>query len=225
MEERSELNDIILNKGGSAGNNKKVILAVATLGIILIVVVLLMNTISSEGTGNLPQASLPPQPVAAKAVNKVKKEPYFEDVEVVKEDQKYNTIEEVAEKIKAESKAEAKAKVKTPVVAKPKAAKKVLKKEVAVKKAKVQKRKKVKVATTSKGYFVQVGSFVKYKPNKKFLKSITSKGYSYRYYKVTRKGRTLNKVLVGPFKNEKEARAALKTIKKSIEHGAFMIRL
>jgi len=108
MEEKSELNDIILNKGRSANNNKKVILSVATLGIILIVVVLFMNTMNSSSTSNLPQAvTTPPQPVATtKAVATTQDEPYFEDVEVVKEDKQYNTIEEVTKKLKAEAKKE-----------------------------------------------------------------------------------------------------------------------
>ncbi|RLD40464.1 MAG: SPOR domain-containing protein, partial [Bacteroidetes bacterium] len=34
MDNKNELNDIILNRGGSANSNKKIILAVATLGVI-----------------------------------------------------------------------------------------------------------------------------------------------------------------------------------------------
>ena len=63
--------------------------------------------------------------------------------------------------------------------------------------------------------------FSTYAPNKKFLDSITTKGYKYKFYKV----KTLNKVLVGPFKTEKEARNALRVIRKDIEAGAFLTRM
>ena len=66
---------------------------------------------------------------------------------------------------------------------------------------------------------------MKYEPNKKFLKSITNNGFSYRYHKTTRHHKTLNKVLIGPFGSKKEARHALKTIRKSIERGAFIIEI
>ena len=55
MEEKNELNDIILNKGNSSSSNKKVVLAVATLGVVLIIVVMLMNTLNSTDGENLPK--------------------------------------------------------------------------------------------------------------------------------------------------------------------------
>ncbi len=74
-------------------------------------------------------------------------------------------------------------------------------------------------------YYVQVGSFAKYEPSKAFLAKITNRGYTYTYHKVTRGGKTLNKVLVGPFKTQSAAREALPIIKKSVEPGAFLIKL
>ena len=218
MQEKNELNDIILNKGGSANNSKKIILAVATLGVILIVVVLLMNTLTSNGTDNLPQAVLPPQP-KAKTVTQPKEEPLFEEVEVIEENTQNNNLDQIAQRLKEESKSEE-------VVEKKKPTKKVLKKKVVAKKTtkKAKTVKKVK-STTTKQYYVQVGSFSKYEPNKKFLKSITDKGFTYKYHRVTKNNRALNKVLVGPFNNEKNARNALRTIRSSIEAGAFLVRI
>ena len=230
MEEKNELNDIILNKGGSTNNNKKIILSVATLGVILIIVVMLMSSLTSSGTDNLPQAVLPPEPKAQVQEEKMD-EPLFEEVEVIQESTPDNdNLDQIAQKLKEESQAEIAVvepvvqETKKVVQAKPKptpAPKKVItKKEVApTPVAKVSK------TTSGKQHYIQVGSFSKYAPNKKFLNSITSRGFSYKYHKVTRNSKTLNKVLVGPFKNETEARKALRTVRANIEAGAFLTKI
>jgi DedD protein len=227
MKESNELNDIILNKGGSTNSNKKIILAVATLGVILIIVVMLMNTLSSNGTDNLPQAVLPPEPKAQKA-QIVQDEPLFEEVEVVQETSTQNdNLDKIAKKLKAESQEEiiveeSVAKVKPA----PKKHKPVVKPKPkpAPKKAQVSKTKKV--ATVASGnYYIQVGSFSKYAPNKKFLNSITSLGYSYKYHKVTRNSKTLNKVLVGPFNTSAKAKDARRILRAKVEPGAFLVKL
>ena len=214
MEEKNELNDIILNKGGSTNNNKKIVLAVATLGVILIIVVMLMNSLTSSGTDNLPQAVLPPEP-KVQTTPEIVDEPLFEEVEVIEEETSDNSnLDQIAQKLKQESFEEV-VEVEEPIVAvKPKVV------------SKPQAKKKPVVKTTStKSYYVQVGSFSKYAPNKKFLKSITDKGFSYKYHKVTKNSKTLNKVLVGPFTKEQEARNALRVIRSSIESGAFLTKM
>jgi len=213
-EEKNELNDIILNKGTSASNNKKIILAVATLGIILIIVVLLMNSISSDSNDNLPQAVLPPDPREIK--KEVESEPLFEEVEVIQENTSNNNLDNIAQRLKEQSKQEnavIERKAPKPVV-KPKP------KPIAQPVVKKVEKKVTPKKTIGKLYYAQVGSFSKYEPNKKFLKSITDRGYGYTYKKVGK----LNKVLVGPFNNDKEARTALKVIRSSIEAGAFLVR-
>jgi len=216
MEEQNELNDIILNKGGLASSNKKIILAVATLGVILVIVVMLMNSLSSNGTDNLPQAALPPKPSVVQA-DSAANEPLFEDVEVVEEPlEKPTNLDNIAKKLKEESKRE---QTTTPVTPRIKA-------PIAVKKHTVQKKKTEKKKVTSKtfhtsSYFIQVGSFSKYKPNKKFLKSITNLHYKYTYHKV----KNLTKVLVGPFSTKQKARDAKRIIRAKIEPGAFLVKL
>ena len=209
-EEKNELNDIILNKGDSSGSNKKIVLAVATLGVVLIIVVMLMNTLNSNGGENLPKpVPLPtPQTVESQISDDTEEEPLFEEVEVVQEEtMDSNNLEQIAQKLKEESLAEATEATKPPV------------KKVQTKK--VETKKIVKKTDSHGSYYVQVGSFSKYKPNKKFLKSITDKGYTYKYHKVG----TLNKVLVGPFANEKKARTALRSIRSSVEAGAFLTKI
>jgi len=223
MEETNELNDIILNKGSSVSNNKKIILAIATLGIVLIIVVLLMNSISSDNNENLPQAVLPPDPREVK--QDMESEPLFEEVEVIQDDNTENNLDNIAQRLKEQSQKEKVVPVRKPTpvvhqktVVKPKP-KPVVHKVVA-KPITKKVEKRVSQKTTEKLYYAQVGSFSKYEPNKKFLKSITDKGYGYTYKKVGK----LNKVLVGPFNTRKEAKSALKVIRSSIEAGAFIVR-
>ncbi len=223
MEEKNELGDIILNKGNKEGGSKKVILAAATLGIILIVVVLLMNTLSSDNQNNLPQTALPPKPAQEKAeANVQKEEPLFEDVEVIDEkgDNEDEKLEKIAKELKEQSvtqepEVEEVASSKAEVKPQPKPA---IKKATPIKTA-------PKKSTLKGHYYVQVGSFSKYKPNKKFLASIKKEGYNYTFHKATVHGKSVTKVLVGPFRSEREARNALKKIRKRIEKGAFLTKL
>ncbi len=227
MDEKNELSDIVLNKGGSSNSNKKIILAIATLGVVLIVVVMLMNSINSKGTDNLPQAVLPPEPKAQVASeNELDKEPLFEDVPIVEEKAADDTnLDHIAQKLKEESAVET---IEEPVAVATVTPKQTqaVKKQTSVKKPKVVKKavKKVKHTTSTApkhAYFVQVGSFSKYTPNKKFLNSITSLGYHYSYHKVN----NINKVLVGPFSSRKEANKAKNVLRKKVVSGAFLVQL
>jgi DedD protein len=227
MDEKNELSDIVLNKGGSSNSNKKIILAIATLGVVLIVVVMLMNSINSKGTDNLPQAVLPPEPKAqAASENELDKEPLFEDVPVVQENtQDENNLDEIAKKLKQESSATQSEVIEEPVkqtiVAAPvKKTAKVSQHKVTPKVVKKAPHK-VKVTPPAHAYFIQVGSFAKYKPNKKFLNSITKLGYNYSYHKV----KNINKVLVGPFNTLKEARKAKAILRAKVVRGAFLVKL
>jgi len=223
MDEKNELSDIVLNKGGSSNSNKKIILAIATLGVVLIVVVMLMNSINPKGTNNLPQAVLPPEPKAqAASENELDKEPLFEDVPVVQENsQDESNLDNIAKKLKQESTTASTEVIQEPVkhTITTKQAKRVQNKSTpkAIKRAPV----KVKVALPAHAYFIQVGSFAKYKPNKKFLNSITKLGYQYSYHKV----KNINKVLVGPFNTLKEANRAKTILRSKVERGAFLVKL
>ena len=225
MEEKNELGDIILNKNSKEPGSKKVILAAATLGIILIVVVLLMNTLNESSENNLPQNALPPKPMTKSPADATQQEePLFEDVEVIDEKSSSEDakLEEIAKELKEESIVAQEPQIEE--VAPTKTEVRVPKQEsVATKPRKVANSKK---KTVMKGrYYVQVGSFSKYRPNRKFLASIEKAGYSYIFHKTTVHGRLVTKVLVGPFGSEREARKALKNIRKRIEKSAFLTKL
>lgn len=217
MNNNNELNDIILNKGGMTNSNKKIILAVATLGVILIIVVMLMNSLSSNGTDNLPQAVLPPQP-EVQELNSITQEPLFEEIEVVEEESSESDLDLITKKLKEESLKEKE--LVTPVVTKEKTVvakpvKKVIKKKIAP----------VEKIITSGQFYIQVGSFSKYKPNKSFLSSIEKLGYTYEFRKITKNAKTLNKVLVGPFSTIKKAKDARRLLRSKVEPGAFLVTL
>lgn len=240
MEEKNELNDIILNRGGASSGNKKIILAVATLGVILIIVVMLMNTLSSGGTDNLPQAVLPPEP--QKQTSTVAEDPLFEEVAVVQEaGQNDASLDQITQKLKEESTKEnttqavAEESVKpaekeAPVQPKSeplKESKKITAKETKkiVVKETPKEPQSVATKTSSNGYYIQVGSFEKNQPDKKFLDSILNLGYKYKFHEVAINSRTISKVLVGPFDSETEARKALKPVRSSVEAGAFLTKI
>ena len=218
MNKNNELNDIILNKGTTSNSNKKIILAVATLGIILIIVVMLMNSLTSNGTDNLPQAVLPPKPQMQLANDTNDKEPLFEDIEVVQDTSSNDNLTEIAKKLKKESLLQEKAKEVVKIKEQPKPI---------VKRAPSQESTKSKkpLATSNTTYYIQVGSFSTYEPNKKFLNSITDLGFTYEYHKVTIKSKVINKVLVGPFKTQKEAKDARRILRSKVEPGAFLFKL
>lgn len=238
MEERNELNDIILNRGGdSSGSSKKIILAVAILTIVLIVAVLIMKSSGSGDTSNLPQTpqtntktNLPPEPPTVQT--DTQDTSLFKPVEVVKENKGDDDLDKIASKLKQESLTQEAPSIQQPVQkpmqepVKTVETPKVQETVKPVKKVETPKAvapKKVSHPASGKIY-IQVGAFSHYAPDKKFLDSIRNLGYMYTYDKVTKNGKTINKVLVGPFVNESDARAALKNIRAKIVSGAFITK-
>ncbi|WP_428739105.1 SPOR domain-containing protein [Sulfurimonas sp.] len=228
-ENNNELSDIVLNKNSSSGSSKKMILAIATLGIILVAVVTIMKSCGSESVSSAPQAVIPPQPQAQIATTDTLKddesdeEPLFEEVEVVQDGSVDDAdLDKIAQKLKEESAEETPTTQTENVTPTPKVEE--VKPVVKPTTKPVKKVAPVKTATTG-SYYIQVGSFTKYEPNKNFLASITKLGYKYRYHKVTVNSQSLNKVLVGPFTTEKEARDARRELRSKVEPGAFLVKL
>ena len=74
-------------------------------------------------------------------------------------------------------------------------------------------------ASSSKMYYVQVGSFSAM-PNKRLLSSINAMGLN---YSIKHEGNY--KVLVGGYKDEKKARDVLNKVRNRIHKGAFIVKL
>ncbi len=244
MEEKNELNDIILNKNNSVNNNKKIILAVATLGVILIIVVMLMNSLSSNNTNNLPQPNLSKKSLPAENKNTLDEidEPLFEEVEIIEEiAESDDNLDQIAQRLKQESLEEDKFIQETQSVTIPETKsiysqkKEEVTPKMVIPKVVTPKYTPPPVVKTNPSYvdkradlgkfYLQVGSFSTFEPNKKFLKSITDKGFTYKYHEVTVNSKKINKVLIGPFDTKKEARDALRTVRSNVEAGAFLTKL
>ncbi|PZT48080.1 hypothetical protein B6S12_05910 [Helicobacter valdiviensis] len=70
----------------------------------------------------------------------------------------------------------------------------------------------------TKGFYIQVGSFSKYSPNKQLMNAISKEQLSYRMQKA---GDT-NRLLIGPFNTKAEAKGKLEEIKAKINKDAFI---
>jgi len=233
MEEKNELNDIILNRSSGNSGMKKVMLAVASLAILLIVVVVIMSTLNPEDEAKLPQAIETPEASESKTIED---DPLFEPVAIDDTTNEVESLNDVAKKIKEQSQEDDAVLISGPedifveeeteVVVPAKYEKPT--KKVAKAPAKKQTKKVVKkpthISKTGK-YFVQVGSFGRFSPDKKFLKKITDNGYTYKFHEVTVNGKKITKVLVGPYSTDKAARQDIKGIRSKIEPGAFLSRI
>lgn len=71
-------------------------------------------------------------------------------------------------------------------------------------------------ATT--GFYIQVGSFSKFSPNKQLLDTITQSSFDYRMQKAGDN----NRLLIGPFKTRQEAKDKLNEVKDRINKDAFI---
>jgi len=228
MEEKNELNDIILNRSGGNNGMKKIMLAVASLAILLIIVVVIMSSLNSEGTANLPQPIEPPKNIQAQAP--VDEDPLFEPIAIDETASQEDSLNDVAKKIKEQSQKEETELISGPEevlieepteVVVPAKYEKPVKKTVVKKPVKQTVKKEVAKPAVQGNYYVQVGSFGRFAPDEKFLKNITGNGYSYTLHKVDK----MTKVLIGPYANDKAARKELKSIRATIERGAFLSRI
>ena len=81
-----------------------------------------------------------------------------------------------------------------------------------------------KKTINKKEYFIQVASLAKFEPNKNFLLKITQNGFNYKIVNRKVNGNLIKRVYVGPFSSQKEAKQAIKKVKKSITKSAFIIK-
>jgi len=234
MDEKNELNDIILNRNSGNSGMKKLMLAVASLAILLIIVVVIMSSLNSGGTSNLPQPIEPPQ--TNQVPSPVEDDPLFEPMAIDETASEEESLDNVAKKIKEQSQNseliagpdEIMIEEETEVVVPAKYEKPVKEEPKQVTKPVEPKpvAKKETVKTAVKGnYYIQVGSFGRFSPDKKFLQKITNSGYSYIIHDAKVNGVSMTKVLVGPYATDKAARKDLPSVRSKIEPGAFLSRI
>lgn len=73
-------------------------------------------------------------------------------------------------------------------------------------------------------YFIQTGTFLKFRPNDKFLNSFQNIGLSYILDTYEKNGKNIIRVLVGPFENKVDAKKALIDIKEKIVKDAYILK-
>jgi len=84
--------------------------------------------------------------------------------------------------------------------------------------------KNIQQPSTKGTFYVQVGSFVG-KPKSGLLYTIRRNGYSYKIIKFPKGGKTINKLLIGPYRSKGDALEVLTTIRKNIQRDAFIAEI
>jgi len=82
----------------------------------------------------------------------------------------------------------------------------------------------IQTAGIDRELFIQTGTFFKFRPNKKYLKSITDLGFEYSIDIYNQNNQEITRVLVGPFKSKSDANEALLSIRDKIVKDAYVIK-
>ena len=232
MEDKNELSDIVLEKTDNKTlKTKRVLIIIAILIIIFLAVILSMKLINKPTQNSEPKLILPPQPTTS--IKKAKKdEQLFKQVPIIKEKtDKKDSFENMVKSLKEkEIQKTNKNNLKQPIAKKevPKVVKtpKVIHTVVnPIVKAKAKKVIRTTSNRATSGVYIQVGATSKYSPDKKYLKKITDKKYTYKLLPMVIKGKKITKILIGPFKTNKAAKANMSDVKKSINKNAFLYRV
>ena len=234
MEDKNELSDIVLEKEDDKSQKaKRILLIVAVLIVVFLITIVIMKVTNDSKSANTPKLTLPPEPITKSIDTQVKQEDaLFKKVDIEEADEdKKESLEEMVKSLKEKEKKKIKEEITQKVekeIPAPVAEKKEIPKEVEKVKKAPKPVKKVKnkissLATT--GVYVQVGATSRLSPDKKFLKTITSKNYDYKLLPINVKGKKVTKILIGPYKSTKEAKAVLADIKSKINKDAFIYRV
>ncbi|WP_201353589.1 SPOR domain-containing protein [Hydrogenimonas urashimensis] len=226
MEENNELDNLIIQTEKPSGL-KKLLLAAALLLLVLIIIILVTKSLIQPEEKPHASIILPPEPAVES--KPAAKEPLFEEVPIEEEKPGKEPVEKVIENVKSQQPAKEEQAEKTapaPAPAEEEATVEEQKpREVAPPPAKpvAEKPESAPKTAAPKGkYFIQVGAFFRYPPNKKFLKSIENEGLHYLIVEGKRASRPYKKVLVGPYPTKAAARADLERVKKRINQNAYI---
>ncbi len=225
MEERQDDLDNLIIKPKKPSGLKKILLAAAMLLLVLILIILITKSLIEEESAPQSSIILPPEPVTeAKAPTK---EPLFEQVPIEEESSSERKIDQVIDKLKKSAPKNGEEEKKAPEKTAAKPIKEPAKEPVAAKpqqknEAAVQKEKST--AASSDSYFIQVGAFFRYPPDKKFLDSIKKEGLDYIIVEGIKSGKHYKKVLVGPYPSRSAAKSDLERVKKRINQNAYITR-
>ena len=222
----NELNDIILDKKQNSFDIKKIALLAGSVILLLILVIAIVKITSSNTNENdeFFENSSPSTQDQNEFEDNFEQVPIIEeDIPIPDEEQEKIApeIEKEEKEIKSQEVEQKISKEEEPLKPIAEDKQKEIKKEKTDNKKTITKDQK----TTKAGYYIQVGAFYKYSPNKKFLNKIKKRGYSYIIKTVLKNNKEVKKVLIGPFNSKNEAKRALIEIKSSINKDAFITRI
>ena len=211
-QQQENLDDIIINSN-KGSNFKKLLLAAAVLLLVLIIIILVTKSLIQPEEKKNTRVILPPEPVA-KPIKR--EEPLFEDIPIENENRD-TKIDEVIGKIKKQA-----IETKNREDNKPNSQKT----------ADTTKSKTVKPKPNNENrenankdsYYIQVGAFFSYPPDKKFLNTLNKEKLSYIIVRAEKNGKTYEKVMVGPYPSREKAKEALPIIRKRINQNAYITK-
>jgi len=73
-------------------------------------------------------------------------------------------------------------------------------------------------------FYVQIGSFIG-KPKSGLLYTITRNGYRYKIIKFPKGGKSINKLLIGPYKTRQDAVEVLSKVRQKVQKDAFIAEI
>ena len=80
------------------------------------------------------------------------------------------------------------------------------------------------VSAETGNFYVQIGSFIG-NPKSGLLYTITRNGYRYKIIKFSKNGKTINKLLIGPYKTRQDASEVLSKVRQNIQKDAFIAEI
>ncbi len=225
MEEKQDDLDNLIIQSQKPSGLKKILLAAAILLLVLILIILVTKSLIEDENRPSSSVILPPEPVTQPS--EPAKEPLFKQVPIEEENGSEKRIEQAIERLKQNAPKEVQHTEKeapkaAKKYAKPETPKQVTEKEQTKAAAAVTKEEKPKTSETAGKYFIQVGAFFRYPPDKKFLDSIKKENLNYIIVEGTKSGKPYKKVLVGPYQSRSAAKKDLDRVKKRINQNAYI---
>ncbi len=242
MEEKQDDLDNLIIQSKRPSTLKKILLAAAVLLLVLILIILVTKSLIESDQRAQSSVILPPEPLTQPKAPA--KEPLFEQVPIEEEQAGGKRIEQVIDKLKesrpkesetAQKRAPEKEPAATPKsetnkAPEPKKQAPEPEKRVAEPQGRVTTPKPAQSSGSSRSavsagdYFIQVGAFFRYPPDRAFLESIGKEGFEYRIVEGTKSGKPYKKVLVGPYPSKEAAKKDLERIKKRINQNAYITK-
>jgi DedD protein len=224
--------DLLMDNGNKNNLKKPLIYGAVVFLIFIIGVIAVALFQNSKNENQIVPVDNKPQEVAPKPQVQTQTQTDFQPLQVEEEKPKINKEKLIENTEKNQTKSVKPKETAAPIAKTPKTKPENVKKEAVASKPvvkSVSKPKSTKTVTQGK-YYIQVAALLKHaKPNKKFLQIIKENGFNYTFYVtyINKNGEKIKvtKILVGPFKDKKEAKKALVKVKQKITQNAFIFKV